>query len=103
MSAREPARIRATVDDITVNADDVKLASLVTDDGAELVLPLALLPDGTQDGDVLLISIKQDRATRAARRKRVANLQERLFGASPAADDDPPDRARKGEGFEAGL
>jgi hypothetical protein len=89
MTSRKRTRLRATVDEITVNADDVELASLITDDGLELIVPLAVLPPGTRDGDVLLIRFEQDPDARAERRQRIAELQEKLFGRETTSPPDP--------------
>jgi hypothetical protein len=73
-------RRRLTVDEIEFNADNERVAVLIDDDGAQLVLPLALLPDGTQVGDVLNLSLAQDADETERRRKRVKDLQKKLFG-----------------------
>jgi hypothetical protein len=89
MSRKPRSQVRATVDEITTDADDVPLASLLTDDGVSLVVPLTLLPTGTRDGDVLLIRFQHDAGERAARRAKVAELQARLFGERKGGSDAP--------------
>lgn len=74
------ARQRMTVDEIELNADNQRVAVLIGDDGTQVVLPLALLPNGTQEGDVLSLSFAQDAGETEARRQRVAGLQKKLFG-----------------------
>jgi hypothetical protein len=71
--------LRVAIDAIEVSANDIRIASLVTDNGARLTLPTALLPDGAIVGDVLMISIARDPAETAARAARVSELQRKLF------------------------
>jgi hypothetical protein len=73
-------RQRMTVDEIELNADNERVAILIGDDGSQLVMPLALLPDGTQTGDVLNLSLAHDDDETERRRKRVGDLQKKLFG-----------------------
>ena len=73
------ATIRATIDNISVTADDVSLASLITDAGEHFSVPSALLPDGSALGDVLRISIEHDPDETATRVARVSELQRKLF------------------------
>jgi hypothetical protein len=77
---RAAAPSRVTVDQISVNADNVKLASLLTDDGTQLLIPAALLPAGTAVGDVLLAQFSRDSDETAARARHSAELQRKLFG-----------------------
>lgn len=78
--AQNAVSVRVTVDHISVNAQDVPLASLVTDQGDELTLPAALLPTGTVVGEVLLLRLARDPSETAARAALVADLQRKLFG-----------------------
>ena len=71
---------RVTVDEISANAAGEKIATLVTDDGGQLVVPLAMLPPGTRRGAVLTLSFIPDEAERSRRLARVRDLQRRLFG-----------------------
>lgn len=73
-------RQRMTVDEIELNADNQRVAVLIGDDGTQLVMPLALLPDGTQAGDVLNLSLAHDSGETERRRKLVSGLQKKLFG-----------------------
>ncbi|HEX5166698.1 MAG TPA: DUF3006 domain-containing protein [Thermomicrobiales bacterium] len=73
-------RRRLTVDEIELNADNERVAVLIDDDGSQLVLPLALLPEGTRVGDVLNLSLAPDADETQRRRKRVKDLQKKLFG-----------------------
>ncbi len=73
-------RQRLTVDAIELNADNERVGVLVADDGSQVVLPLALLPDGTRVGDVLNLSLAHDSDETERRRKRVGDLQKKLFG-----------------------
>ena len=69
-----------TVDEIEVNADNERVAVLIGDDGTQLVMPLSLLPEGTQTGDVLNLSLDHDSDETERRRAHVAGLQKKLFG-----------------------
>lgn len=71
---------RMTVDEIELNADNERVAVLIGDDGTQLALPLALLPAGTRVGDVLNLSMAHDSDETERRRKRVGDLQKKLFG-----------------------
>jgi len=75
-------RQRLTVDAIELNARNERVAVLVGDDGAQVVMPLALLPGGTRVGDVLDVSFAHDSGETERRRKRVEDLQRKLFGDS---------------------
>jgi hypothetical protein len=70
---------RAAIDSISVSAGGVSIASLTTDDGTHLTLPVPLLPDGAAVGDVLRLSIDPDPDETAARGARVSELQRKLF------------------------
>lgn len=71
---------RMTVDEIELNASNERVAVLIGDDGTQMVVPLSVLPPGTRVGDVLSMSLAPDSAETAKRRKRVADLQKKLFG-----------------------
>ena len=73
-------RQRMTVDQIELNADNEPVAVLIGDDGAQVIIPLALLPPDTQVGDVLNLSLAHDDDETERRRKRVSDLQKKLFG-----------------------
>ncbi len=75
----DPSR-RMTVDEIELNAENQRVAVLVGDDGTHLVMPLAMLPDGTRIGDVLTLSLDRDIDETERRRKTVRDLQRKLFG-----------------------
>ena len=72
--------IRVTIDDISPNEESINLANLVTDDGRTLTVPLDLLPEGADVGEVLKLTFEFDQAETKERRERVAKLQKRLFG-----------------------
>lgn len=78
----EPARppVRVTVNEIGPDQDNVELASLVTDTGEQLTVPLHLLPNGTRTGDVFTVSFEPDPDERSRRRQRILDMQRRLFG-----------------------
>jgi hypothetical protein len=69
-----------TVDQIELNADNQWVAVLIGDDGSQIVMPLALLPAGTREGDVLNLSLAHDSDETERRRERVKGLQKKLFG-----------------------
>jgi len=71
---------RMTVDEIELNANNERVAVLIGDDDSEMVVPLSLLPPGTRVGDVLTMSLAPDSDETARRRKRVSDLQKKLFG-----------------------
>jgi len=73
-------RQRMTVDEIELNADNQRVAVLIGDDGSQIVMPLSLLPAGTQAGDVLNLSLAHDSDETEQRRERVKGLQKKLFG-----------------------
>jgi hypothetical protein len=72
--------IRVTVDEIGPDQDNRLLATLVTDREEILTVPFALLPQGTRTGDVLTLSFTPEPDEREHRRRRIAELQRRLFG-----------------------
>lgn len=72
--------IRVTVDEIGPDQDNRLLATLVTDREETLTIPLSLLPEGTRTGDVLTMTFTPKPDEREQRRRRIAELQRRLFG-----------------------
>jgi hypothetical protein len=58
----------------------VAIAVLVFDDGQQLNVPLARLPDGVREGSVLRITFTPDHDIEAERRAEIRRLQQRLFG-----------------------
>lgn len=72
--------IRVTVDEIGPDQDNRLLATLVTDREETLTIPLSLLPEGTRTGDVLTMTFTPEPDEREQRRRRIAELQRRLFG-----------------------
>jgi hypothetical protein len=74
------ADLRVTVDEIERGSDGQQLATLVTDEGDTIVVPLAVLPDETRDGDVLLVRFEREPEETERRRSRISDLQKRLFG-----------------------
>lgn len=77
---QERSRLRLTVDEIEPDQDDQAMATLVTDDGDLLFIPLHLLPAGTRVNDVLLVSFEPEPDERQRRLDYIADLQRRLFG-----------------------
>lgn len=74
----EPQRL--TVDQIELDANNERVAVLVGEDSSQMVVPLALLPAGTREGDVLTLSLARDSDETERRRERVKGLQKKLFG-----------------------
>lgn len=72
--------IRVTVDEIGPDQDNRLLATLVTDSEETLTISLSLLPEGTRTGDVLTMTFTPEPDEREQRRRRIAELQRRLFG-----------------------
>ena len=79
MDNEQPA-IRLTVDDIGLDQDKNSLATLASDTGRQVTVPLELLPKGIRVGDVLVVSFTLDPEERELRRKKISDLQRRLFG-----------------------
>lgn len=80
MDAEDNAPIRLTVDEIGPDQDNRALATLVGDSGDQITVPLTMLPEGTRVGDVLIATFLPDPDERERRRRRIADLQRRLFG-----------------------
>ena len=80
MDANQSTPIRLTVDEINPDQEQRPLATLVSDAGELVTVPLTLLPDGTRVGDVLNVAFSPDPDEREQRRRKIADLQRRLFG-----------------------
>lgn len=65
---------------LTIDRIESGLAVLIgRDDGSvRLDLPLSLLPDGSREGDVLVLRLERDEAATAETRKRVSLLLDKL-------------------------
>ena len=72
--------LHVTIDQVSPDAANALLASLVTDDGETVTVPLNLLPEGSRAGDVLTVRFQRDAGETRVRKQRVADLQKRLFG-----------------------
>ena len=72
--------LRLTLDEVSENRDGELIATLVADNGAVVTAPLAALPKGARQGDVLVVTIEPDPDETARRRDHIAELQRRLFG-----------------------
>lgn len=72
--------LRVTVDEIGPDPDDELLATLVTDAGQILTVPLSALPADTHEGDVLTVAFTPEPDESERRRKYISDLQRRLFG-----------------------
>lgn len=70
---------RVTVDEIEPDANGRLLATLVADNGESFVVPLDLLPPGTRVNDVLRLALEADPDETEQRRRRISDLQQRLF------------------------
>lgn len=79
-SKSAPETIYVTVDEIGPDADGASLATLVSDAGESITCPLHLLPQDTRVGDVLTLAFQAEPDERSRRRKRILDLQRRLFG-----------------------
>jgi hypothetical protein len=71
---------RVTVDEIETGEGGQRFATLVSDDGDILVVPLGMLPVVTGVGVVLSISFEREPDETDRRRSRISDLQKRLFG-----------------------
>jgi hypothetical protein len=69
-----------TVDAIDVNADDGRVATLVSDSGFSMVVPIEMLPDDAREGSVLTATFELAPDETEERRRRILDLQKRLFG-----------------------
>ena len=54
-------------------------AVILTGDGGKMYLPLSNLPAGVSEGSVLKFDIKVDKKAEAEKRKKIENLQKRLW------------------------
>ena len=72
--------IRVSIDEVSPDDEGIDLASLVTDAGQVITIPVALLPEGADVGEVLTLEIAIDHAETKERQERVGQLQKRLFG-----------------------
>lgn len=72
--------MKLTVDEIGPDQDKRQLATLVSEAGQQVTIPVELLPEGTRVGDVLLARFEQDPDERERRRQWISDLQRRLFG-----------------------
>ena len=70
----------ATIDRFETDEAGNRLAVLVVDDGQQLILPASRLPEGCQDGTVLIVDLTADHAETQRRLQRVKQVQSRLFG-----------------------
>jgi hypothetical protein len=75
-----PRPLRLTVDEISPDADDQPLATLVTDDGKILTVPLDLLPPHTRTGSTVTATFTPEEDETERRKRRIRDLQRRLFG-----------------------
>jgi hypothetical protein len=76
----ERGPIHLTVDEIGPDADNNLRATLVSDSGEQVTVPLELLPEGTRVGDVLQAGFALDPDERERRSTHISELQRRLFG-----------------------
>lgn len=74
------APVFLTVDEIEPDQHNHLLATLLTDSGDRVIVPVELLPEGTRVGDVLHAHFSHAPDERERRRSRIADLQRRLFG-----------------------
>ncbi len=67
--------MKATIDRIE---DDIAVLLVRTDETIHLDIPMSLMPEGCQEGDILDIEITRDRESTEEARERVAKLIEKL-------------------------
>ncbi len=65
--------MKATIDRI-----EGKIAVVITEENMKFNFPLALLPHGCEEGDVLNISIERDQEATLQAREEVSSLMEKL-------------------------
>ena len=70
----------ATIDRFETDEAGNHFAVLAFDDGQQLILPVSRLPEGCQDGTVLMVNLTPDHAETERRLQQVKQVQSRLFG-----------------------
>lgn len=73
------SRRRATVDRIEEDDAGNELATLVFDDGQELIVRREALPAGARESSVLRVNFELDSEAEAERRAAIRKLQRKLF------------------------
>lgn len=71
--------LRLTIDEIEPDDDGTPIATLVNDDGLIARVPLALLPSGARLNQVIVARFEVDESSTKERKRRVRDLQHRLF------------------------
>ncbi|MDR3620035.1 MAG: DUF3006 domain-containing protein [Paludisphaera borealis] len=66
--------------------DDKSIAVLVTDDGATINVPKALLPPGAKAGDVLTMTLERDEAATKKLADDTRKVQDELKATDPGGD-----------------
>ena len=72
---KPPASTKLVIDRIE---GDLVVLVLYEDDGVKFDLPLRYLPDGVREGDHLVMSFREDEASRESEQKRIDDLLKNL-------------------------
>lgn len=76
------ATLHATVDRIITGEDGKELATLILDDGQQLVVDSSVLPVGIREKQLVEVSFRVDSEETARRTGEVERLQGELFGSA---------------------
>jgi hypothetical protein len=68
-----------TLDEIEPDEDGRLIATLISDNGLLATIPLELLPPGARLNQVIVAEFRLDEALTSERKRRVIELQHRLF------------------------
>jgi hypothetical protein len=71
---------------VTLDRIEEGLAVLVTDDGRRITLPEEVLPEGTLEGHVLVVTLTPDPEETQRRLERVRELRRRLLDRDGSTD-----------------
>jgi len=66
--------------------DDNAIAVLLTEDGQSFNFPKALLPEGTETGEVLQLTLKRDAKATAELKTETRKIQDELAERDPGGD-----------------
>ena len=78
--------IRFTLDEFNHSSEGESCATLVHEDGGEVVVPRRYLPDCAQLNQILTVTFAIDADSTDARKEEVRRLQHRLFHRDPGGD-----------------
>jgi hypothetical protein len=71
--------MRLTIDEIEPDGEGRPIATLVAESGAIATIPIELLPEGAKVNQVVVAEFRLDESQTLERRRRVMELQHRLF------------------------